>query len=314
MANVQHFVHSFFGNPPGTVFTQPLGQALGVLNLQLVLNEDANGFDIGSTFNGETDIRAEVDGTGLTYADGVLTGGTITAFRSFQPNLVLITSGPLQTLEVTGLSLAATTFQEVFGALSGATTVLNAMLAGRDTVNGSAGRDDVLGLGGNDLLRGQGGSDAVFGGDGADSLLGGGGGDSLIGGRGDDRLSGGTGNDTLQGNQGRDVFVFDTDLGASNIDRMIGTYRKSADSIELDRDVFDGIGGLGRLDDDAFVLGRRAVDEEDRIIYDKRPGLFEARLLYDADGVGGETAQVFLTIGSVFGRFASLDASEFLIV
>lgn len=70
-----------------------------------------------------------------------------------------------------------------------------------------AGNDTVIGSADSELILGNEGQDSISGGDGNDSLFGGKGNDQLFGDAGDDFLSGDQGNDTLTGGQGRDTFA-----------------------------------------------------------------------------------------------------------
>ncbi len=87
---------------------------------------------------------------------------------------------------------------------------------GQDSISGGAGNDTLLGGKdndfvdggiGNDSIRGDANEDIIRGGDGNDSLFGGKGNDQLFGDAGDDFLSGDQGNDTLTGGLGNDRFV-----------------------------------------------------------------------------------------------------------
>jgi len=117
-------------------------------------------------------------------------------------------------------------------------------------------------------------------------IVGGSGNDHISGGDEEDRIGGGFGRDTLAGGTGRDTFVFDTKLASSNVDTLTDFIVKD-DSIWLDNAVFRKIGkgtptSPGKLKPDAFCIGKRAQDKEDRIIYDKASGA----LSFDQDGTG----------------------------
>ena len=118
------------------------------------------------------------------------------------------------------------------------------------------------------------------------SLKGGKGADKLVGGDGDDQLNGGFGNDKLTGGDGRDVFAFTTKLGRTNVDR-ITDFHLADDTIFLSGAVFGGI-GKGVLAREAFHVGSRAHDLDDRIIYNAKTGA----LSYDKDGSGSHYAAV----------------------
>ncbi|WP_134500843.1 calcium-binding protein [Microvirga pakistanensis] len=183
---------------------------------------------------------------------------------------------------------------------------------GSDRVYGLGGNDEVFGRKGNDLLDGGTGNDFVIGGDGSqgtgllttgnDTLYGGSGSDTLFGGDGVDLLYGGTGRDTLYGGTGSDTFVFNASLSSANIDH-IADFR-SEDTIKLYRGIFSKI-AKGTLSADAFVVGDRVKDKEDRIIYYKTGGA----LFYDPDGTGSAKAVQFATIG----KNLSLSYKDFVI-
>jgi len=149
----------------------------------------------------------------------------------------------------------------------------------------------LFGWDGNDSMQGAGGNDYLDGGNGNDLLRGGGGRDELIGGEGDDVLSGGAGADILNGGRGRDTFVFDSKLGKGNVDKIVD-FNVKDDTIHLDSAIFGQAGGPGKLDADAFRIGKKALDASDRIIYDQKSGT----LSYDADGSGKGAAVQFATL------------------
>jgi cysteinyl-tRNA synthetase len=127
---------------------------------------------------------------------------------------------------------------------------------GDDRLHGSMLADRIDGLSGDDRIDGRGGND---------------------------RLGGGSGQDLLIGGKGADAFVFEA-FGGRNVDR-IGDFASGVDRIRLDHGVFDAL-SKGVLDAGAFVLGTKAAEADDRIIYDSASG----RLYYDADGRGGADA------------------------
>ena len=115
--------------------------------------------------------------------------------------------------------------------------------------------------------------------------------DILTGSSAANTISGGGGKDILTGGGGNDVFLFNTKLGTSNIDRITDFAVKS-DHIGLDRDIFSGLGTGSTLASSAFYSGTAAHDASDRIIYDAKTG----KLFYDADGKGGKAAVEFADI------------------
>ncbi|OZB19801.1 MAG: hypothetical protein B7X55_02395 [Rhodobacterales bacterium 34-62-10] len=119
----------------------------------------------------------------------------------------------------------------------------------------------------------------------------------MIGNAGNNVLNGGLGNDVMRGGEGSDTFVFNTALGATNVDR-INDFNVMEDIVWLEDAVFVGLlsGGLmsGRLASTAFAAnpGGSATDAQDRIIYETDTG----RLSFDADGSGAGAQVHFATL------------------
>jgi len=105
---------------------------------------------------------------------------------------------------------------------------------------------------------------------------------------------------------GNDQFIFNTALGATNVD-AIQAYNARNDTILLDDAVFAALGPPGTLTAGAFNTGSAASQADDRIIYNSATGA----LLYDADGVGGVAAVQFATLTGVTGV---INNTEFLII
>lgn len=187
-------------------------------------------------------------------------------------------------LSITGLNLE-TTVEVLEG--NAWYVMLN---GGHDTFNGND-YDDLIRAGwgddivssndGNDIVYGDAGGDDLYGSLGDDDLYGGVGRDFLSGDYGSDYLSGGADSDTLTGGAGKDYFVFDTRSKANNVDK-ITDFKPSDDTIMLDNYIFAKIGRDGWLSGSAFVVGSKARDSSDRIIYQKNTGA----LYYDPDGTG----------------------------
>jgi Ca2+-binding RTX toxin-like protein len=172
----------------------------------------------------------------------------------------------------------------------------------------------VYTLGGDDTFLGGVRGETVYGGDGNDKLSGGIGNDRLIGGAGNDRLDGGVGNDKLTGGAGRDVlkgglgadtFVFDAAPAAGEID-IVSDFGSVDDTFQLKKAIFTELSRTGKLAADAFHLGSKAADAEDRIIYHKSTGA----LFYDPDGTGAQ-AQVQI---AVLSNKAVLALSDFIVI
>ncbi|EKU76998.1 MULTISPECIES: calcium-binding protein [Sphingobium] len=105
-------------------------------------------------------------------------------------------------------------------------------------------------------------------------------------------LWGGDGNDVLTGGAGIDNFVFDTALGANNVDR-ITDFTPVDDVISLFRSAFGELGGHnGSLAFGAFQTGSVATEADDRILYDAASG----NIFYDADGSGAGAAVLFAQV------------------
>ena len=115
----------------------------------------------------------------------------------------------------------------------------------------------------------------------------------IIGNPYDNVISGREGNDTLRGQAGADTFVFDSAPGAGNVDRILDFNTNTADegdSLLFRSALFDGI-GAGGLAPSQFVAGDRALDANDRFVFDPGSG----RLWYDADGSGGGAPTLLMT-------------------
>lgn len=135
---------------------------------------------------------------------------------------------------------------------------------------------------------------------------GGSGNDTIKGSAGADIITGGVGNDVLTGGAGADSFLFNTSLNkSSNVDR-ITDFSVVDDTIRVDDAIFRNAGPLGQLAAGAFVTGTRALDANDRFIYNAATG----ELLYDADGSGSGAATVFAKLGAGL----ALTHADFLVV
>jgi Ca2+-binding RTX toxin-like protein len=182
--------------------------------------------------------------------------------------------------------------------------------SGANILQGEGGNDWMHSGSGKDLVVGGAGNDRIDGGSDNDRVYGGTGQDALHGGAGNDWIYGGTGSDTLYGGSGRDKFRFDTKPGkSSNQDRIVD-FKAADDSIFLDHAVFTELGkgsakGV-KVAMDMFVIGTRARDAEDRIIYDRETG----SLYYDRDGTGSAAQVKFATLMNK----AKLSYHDFLVI
>ncbi|HVV94141.1 MAG TPA: CAP domain-containing protein [Hyphomicrobiales bacterium] len=162
---------------------------------------------------------------------------------------------------------------------------------------------DGLGILGLSLAAGA-GNQTIVGTAGKDTLSGGAGNDALSGAAGADTIDGGAGRDHLWGGAGADSFVFDTALGANNVDTISG-FAHGSDQIDLDHAIFGGIGSRGALKAGFFHAGTAAHDGNDHIIYDTHTGA----LFYDPDGTGADAEVQFATLA----RHPALTAADFMV-
>lgn len=137
-----------------------------------------------------------------------------------------------------------------------------------------------------------------------DKLTGSSGNDRIEGKGGNDMIWGKSGNDILAGLSGKDSFTFDTRLGANNIDVILNFSTKD-DTIRLNDIVFTNLKS-GKLSSESFVTGAKALDEQDRIIYNNKTG----SLFYDPDGSGQTRAIQFAKVDAGL----KLTAADFLII
>jgi Ca2+-binding RTX toxin-like protein len=116
-------------------------------------------------------------------------------------------------------------------------------------------------------------------------------GQTIIGNAASNIISGRLGTDTLVGAGGNDFFLFNTTLGASNID-SVADFNVPADTIRVDNAVFTTL-ALGTLTAAAFRIGTAAADASDRIIYNNGTGA----LIYDSNGNAAGGAIQFAKLG-----------------
>ncbi len=160
---------------------------------------------------------------------------------------------------------------------------------------GTYSSDTLLGDAVDNVLWGAGGNDMVFGRNGNDTLF---------AGAGNDTIYGNAGNDQLFGEAGQDVFVFDSGLGAGNVDTIMD-YSVADDTIHLEDAIFTAL-AAGALSAGAFTIGAGATAAGHRIIYNSATGT----LSYDADGNGAGAAVQFATLTAGL----AMASTEFLVV
>ena len=129
----------------------------------------------------------------------------------------------------------------------------------------------------------------------------------LVGNSGNNVLNGGSGSDTLTGLGGSDSFVFNTALGATNVD-TITDFSVVNDTIQLENAILSAIAGTGTLTAAQFTANTSgmAADGSDRIIYETDTG----KLFYDSNGnaAGGATQFALLNAG------LTLTNSDFFVI
>lgn len=197
-------------------------------------------------------------------------------------------------------------------------------------MRGTSVRDELNGLGGDDVLDGGLGGDMLSGGGGSDratyanavaavtasptdaasntgeaagdtytsieNLTGSALNDTLTGNGGVNLLIGGEGNDTPTGGNGNDNFVFNTTLGAGNIDK-INDFNFVNETIRLENSIFNAIVGTGVLSAAQFTAKGRATDSNDRIIYETDTG----KLFYDSNRKAAGGSVQFTTLSPGLG-------------
>jgi Ca2+-binding RTX toxin-like protein len=129
--------------------------------------------------------------------------------------------------------------------------------------------------------------------------------DRLLGDSSDNKLAGGLSKDFLFGGDGNDTFVFDTNLGSTNVD-VVDDFIVQNDTIWLDDDIFTKIGAVGDLTLEAYSSGLKAMEADDRIIYNPASG----KLFYDADGTGKQAQMQF----ALLDKGLALTAADFDII
>ena len=111
-------------------------------------------------------------------------------------------------------------------------------------------------------------------------LLGNAGVNTLDGGAGNDSLIGAGGQDTLKGGIGADRFIFTSP--SDRVDQILDFSRQEGDKVILVASGFTGLPS-GAVKRSQFMLGNKAKDADDQLIYNKKTGA----LFYDADGKKG---------------------------
>lgn len=176
----------------------------------------------------------------------------------------------------------------------------NLTLTGNAAINGTGNSLDNLITGNNaaNTLNGDAGDDFLFGGNGNDTLF---------GGTGSDYLSGGLGNDVIFAGLGTDDrYLFDTALGATNVDQINGFFAGS-DTIELLSTIFSKLapGNVNPANFRANASGT-AVDGNDYLVYNTTTGA----LSYDSNGSGVGGSTQFAQLSGA----PAISATDFLVI
>ena len=167
--------------------------------------------------------------------------------------------------------------------------------------------ESVSGGAGNDFLTGDAEANDLFGNVGADLLSGLDASDQLDGGGGNDRLSGGAGADQLTGGADADSFVFDAAIKPKGANHdAITDFSSVEDTILLDNAIFRKLKIDGTVSTKVFFEGKKAHDDNDRIIYNEKNGA----LTYDKNGDDKGGAVKF----AVLQKDLDLSAADFLVI
>ena len=109
-------------------------------------------------------------------------------------------------------------------------------------------------------------------------------------------INGGLANDVLTGGLGADTFVFNSTIGATNVD-TITDFSVVDDTFNLENTgagLFTAFASTGTIAATAFWTGAAAHLASDRIIYNSATG----DVFYDADGTGATAAVRFATVST----------------
>ncbi|MCB5206445.1 M10 family metallopeptidase C-terminal domain-containing protein [Methylovorus mays] len=280
-----------------------LGDYLENLTLTGTAHIDATGNSLNNTLIGNEGNNVLTGGAGVD----VLKGGK--GNDIYQVNLISSGSGSKTVAKLEDSISEATTasggddtltLQGTVSGLSKATVLtlasglehLDASGTGDSWLNltGNAANNALTGNDANNILRGLAGNDSLNGGDGADTLY------------------GGLGNDALTGGEGADVFVFDSKLGAANVD-TIDDFEVGVDKLQLSKTIFSKFTVAGGVSDENLLItnnSSQALDANDYLIFDATDG----SLYYDKDGNGAGVAVKFATLADLSG---TLTVDDFIV-
>lgn len=260
------------------------------LDANRVLEHDYSGAWIGQLFAIDPDevdyfTFSLIDDAGGRFAIDefgqlIIANGSLIDFETAQSHTVIV-----RVTDNSGLTFDKSFVITVVDSTSDGTATGPSLIGshGADLLSGTTGNDTLYGSSGADTLQGFAGNDILFGETDDDILL---------GGDGSDWLAGGHGQDVLFGGEGKDGFAFTTKPDRKDTDK-IADFSVKDDTIFLD-DMYmkklgsaDGLRAV-KLKKAFFVIGSKARDSNDYIIYDDKKGV----LYYDSNGsaAGGSVA------------------------
>ncbi|MBD3884388.1 calcium-binding protein [Phormidium tenue FACHB-886] len=230
------------------------------------------------------DVTTPIDGTGNELDNELFGNDAQNTLRGLAGNDRLRGGGGDDTLNggIGTDQLAGELGNDIYvinEAIDGITEVAN---AGTDTVQTSISFTLSANLE-NLTLTGAGNLSGI-GNDANNLLIGNAGVNTLDGGAGNDVLFSNAGQDRVIGGAGADRFVLSGPR--TGVDHIQDFNRREGDMLVVDSDDFAGL-RQGNLRPTQFVKGTKALDRNDRFIYNQRNGA----LFYDQDGKGG-VAQV----------------------
>lgn len=277
-----------------------LGDYLENLTLTGTAHIDATGNSLNNTLIGNDGNNVLTGGAGADLLKGGKGNDT------YQVNLISSGTGSKTVAKLEDSISEATNasggddtlaLQGTISGLSKATVLT--LASGLEHLDASGTGDTWLNLTGNAA------NNALTGNDASNILRGLAGNDSLSGGEGADTLYGGLGNDSLSGGEGADVFVFDSKLGATNVD-TIDDFEVGVDKLKLDETIFGKLVAKGLNSDNLLVVNGnpQAQDANDYLIFDEADG----SLYYDKDGSGVGAA---IKIGILQNLNGTLSANDF---
>ena len=248
------------------------------------------------------EVTTPIDGTGNELNNELFGNDAQNILRGLAGNDSLRGEGGDDTLDggVGTDQLAGGLGNDIYVISDAVDTITEAANAGTDTVQASIGF--TLGANLENLtLTGTGDINGT-GNDANNLLIGNTGVNTLDGAAGNDILFSGAGQDRMIGGAGADRFVLSAPR--SGVDRIQDFDQREGDVLVVDSDDFAGV-RRGGLRQNQFVKGTKALDRNDRFIYNQRNGA----LFYDADGKGG-AGQVRI---ATFGEKPALSASDILV-